>query len=60
MKTKLSYEACHIYVEGTEMNCPLCKVLVKSGETHNCNKPAAKQIRKAAGPAQAEKGSGKP
>jgi hypothetical protein len=35
MKVKMS-GTCHIFVEGMEMNCPLCGSLVKSGETHDC------------------------
>lgn len=35
-RVRVRYEKCSITVEGTEMNCPMCKVLVKSGETHKC------------------------
>jgi hypothetical protein len=36
VKTKVSYESCSMFVQGLEMNCPLCGVLVKSGERHMC------------------------
>lgn len=39
MKTKVHYENCTIRVESMEIVCPLCKVLVKSGEQHTCSKP---------------------
>ena len=39
MKTKISYALCSIFVEGLEMKCPLCGVLVKSGVSHECSKP---------------------
>lgn len=38
MKTKVSYGKCHVQVVGIDMNCPMCGVLVKSGETHDCEK----------------------
>jgi len=39
MKAKVSYEDCSLYVLGMDMNCPLCRVLVKSGEHHMCSRP---------------------
>lgn len=46
MKVKLTvtsatvtYGECSIFVQGIEMNCPLCGVLVKSGTHHPCTKP---------------------
>jgi hypothetical protein len=36
---------CSVYVEGMEMHCPLCRVLVRSGEHHECQKPAKKEAR---------------
>lgn len=38
MKTKVTVGECIIYVEGTQMRCPLCSVLVLSGETHLCRR----------------------
>jgi len=38
MKVKVSYGQCSMYVLGMDMNCPLCGVLVKSGENHKCEK----------------------
>jgi hypothetical protein len=29
---------CMVYVEGIEMPCPLCGVLVRSGERHECKR----------------------
>jgi hypothetical protein len=37
MKAKVSYGHCSLYVFGMEMNCPMCGVLVKSGEQHSCS-----------------------
>lgn len=38
-RTKVSYERCSIHVEGMDFKCPLCGVLVKSGESHECKRP---------------------
>lgn len=47
MKVKLSYAMCSIFIQGADMNCPLCKVLVKSGTRHTCSKQEpAKPARK--------------
>ena len=35
-KTNTNYGKCSMFVEGMDMNCPLCKTLVKSGERHEC------------------------
>jgi hypothetical protein len=37
----VSYGNCTISVLGMDMNCPLCKVLVKSGQRHQCHKESA-------------------
>jgi hypothetical protein len=34
---------CQMFVEGMNMTCPLCGVLVKSGETHECSKEEPKK-----------------
>jgi hypothetical protein len=39
MKAKLSYATCSLFVVGLEMDCPLCGLLVKSGQRHTCEKP---------------------
>jgi hypothetical protein len=53
-KAKVTGE-CFVYVEGMNMNCPLCGVIVRSGERHSCKsleseaqhqKKLRKQIRK--------------
>ena len=44
VKTTVSYSHCSLFVEGLEMNCPLCGVLVKSGERHQCQQPEPKII----------------
>jgi hypothetical protein len=36
MKITASYGHCTLFVQGLDMNCPLCKVLVRSGEHHEC------------------------
>jgi hypothetical protein len=41
-KVKVKWGTCSMFVEGMEMNCPLCGTLVKSGETHNCGTPEPK------------------
>jgi hypothetical protein len=49
VKSKLTYSKCHIYVEGLDIQCPMCGVLVTSGQTHDCvghAKPAKKEKRK--------------
>lgn len=38
-KVSVSYANCSLFVVGLDMNCPLCKVLVKSGDHHACTKP---------------------
>src|SRR5579872_6149368 len=40
MKATVKYGHCRISVIGMEMQCPLCKVLVKSGEIHECENPS--------------------
>lgn len=35
VKARVSGE-CFVYVEGMSMNCPLCGVIVRSGEQHSC------------------------
>lgn len=47
MKTKLSYAVCSITVQGLDMNCPLCGVLVESGNSHQCSKPEASPLTQA-------------
>ena len=37
MKTKVNYGKCEMFIEGLDMACPLCEVLVKSGEHHECS-----------------------
>lgn len=37
VQASVSYGRCKIYVQGLDMNCPLCGVLVKSGERHTCS-----------------------
>lgn len=39
MKTRVSYAHCQMFVEGLDMNCPLCGLFVKSGQRHECSKP---------------------
>lgn len=36
-KVSVSYAHCSLFVVGVEMNCPMCKALVKSGERHTCS-----------------------
>jgi hypothetical protein len=45
IKTKVSYGACSVFVQGMDMNCPLCGVLVKSGETHKCETKQPKKLK---------------
>lgn len=35
-KINISVAHCQMYVEGMDMNCPLCGALVRSGENHEC------------------------
>ena len=39
-----SYGKCSMTVLGLDMNCPLCGVLVKSGESHDCEKSKPKVV----------------
>ena len=45
MATKINYGKCEIEVIGMDMNCPLCGTLVKSGETHACERGEPKKLR---------------
>jgi len=38
MKVKLNYGKCVMFVQGMDMNCPLCGVQVLSGMKHECEK----------------------
>jgi hypothetical protein len=38
MKIKISYGSCSISVLGTDITCPLCGTVVKSGQRHKCMK----------------------
>jgi len=44
MKYSISVGKCSISVQGVDMQCPLCKVMVRSGQAHECEqgKPARK------------------
>jgi hypothetical protein len=44
VKTKISYGKCTMFVQGMDMNCPMCGVLVKSGEQHACEQPKPKKL----------------
>lgn len=50
MKVKVRYSKCHIEVEGTDMECPLCRQLVKSGGTHDCESKETEEIMRQAEP----------
>jgi hypothetical protein len=39
INVKVSASHCSLFVQGMDMNCPLCGTLVKSGERHECSKP---------------------
>lgn len=45
-KINVSYGKCSMFVQGMEMNCPLCGVLVKSGDKHECEKTEPKKLKK--------------
>ena len=58
MKISMS-GSCQMAVIGMDMNCPLCKTLVKSGESHQCEivppkKLLAKPRKKLKAAAQSE------
>jgi hypothetical protein len=36
VKAKVRWGTCSMFVEGIDMNCPLCGKLVESGKTHYC------------------------
>lgn len=40
---KVSYGKCHIQVSGMDLECPFCKVLVKSGTSHECRPMSIEQ-----------------
>jgi hypothetical protein len=58
MEVKTSAANCFVYVLGVDMNCPLCGVLVRSGEpTHHCEgeeKKPPRNPRKKAGTSRGE------
>ena len=37
-KVKVTYSRCQIYVQGGEMDCPLCGGRVSDGKVHLCGK----------------------
>lgn len=39
MNVSVGYGRCRITILGTDMKCPLCGSLVKSGQTHECTSP---------------------
>jgi hypothetical protein len=47
MSVKVSYELCSIKVRGMEIRCPLCHTVVRSGQSHRCErkKPKGKETR---------------
>jgi uncharacterized C2H2 Zn-finger protein len=54
VKVKVKWGTCSMFVDGLDMNCPLCGTLIKSGEkTHYCEtpRPKAKSQRLKAGSA---------
>ena len=46
MKMKISYGKCSMFVQGLDMNCPLCGALVESGQRHECEKAEPQPKRK--------------
>lgn len=48
VKVKVNYGKCVIAVKGVDMPCPLCKVLVVSGTTHQCEQKEPRKARPAA------------
>jgi hypothetical protein len=51
VKKDTSWGNCQLYVEGLDMNCPLCGELVPSGYAHDCQRDGGittKRTRKAA------------
>jgi hypothetical protein len=49
MKLKVKVGTCSMHVVEMEMKCPLCGVLVRSGESHACSlppKPTQKKLKK--------------
>lgn len=46
IKTTVNYGKCSIFVLGMDMNCPLCKTLVLSGESHQCEQHEPKKLPK--------------
>ncbi len=46
LKTKVNYAECTMFVVGLDMDCPLCGVKVKSGESHQCaSKPEPRKVK---------------
>jgi hypothetical protein len=46
MKVNVNAGRCEIYVQGMDMKCPLCGVLVRSGEQHECKLKSTQPKRK--------------
>lgn len=36
-QVSVSYGRCEVFVQGLDINCPLCLALVKSGQRHECS-----------------------
>lgn len=45
MKINVSVANCQMFVQGIDMNCPLCGFLVLSGTNHACAKEEPKLTR---------------
>lgn len=44
VKVKVGSASCSFFVQGMDMNCPLCGVLVLSGERHECSRPESQKV----------------
>lgn len=45
MTTRINYAVCAMFVEGLDMPCPLCGVMVLSGNRHECKKPDKPSVK---------------
>lgn len=43
MKASFYYERFEMQVGGRDMNCPMCKALIKDGTSHACSNPKPSQ-----------------
>lgn len=44
LEMKWNSDSCTMSVEGMSLKCPVCRVLVESGQKHSCKQPKLTEI----------------